>query len=134
MKHLISIALSLIVAACASTPTSTTPGKPTFNLQQAAQTATGLVTLASAVYTQYNQDKAGKADPAAVTGQVNSDLNGVAALLQGYVGSGQTPAQVNAAQGAANPVAASTVVAALPNVPVTQQVVDTVYAAAAKAK
>lgn len=129
MKLLLSVIVSFSIVACSTTPSGTTP-----SLQQAAKTATGLFTLASAIYTQYNQDKGGKVDPTTLVGQVNADLNGVATLLQGYVGSRQTPAQVNAAQGAANPVPAATVIAALPATPITQQMVNTVFAAAAQVK
>lgn len=120
MKRLpILILAALTLQSCAN-----------FNPQQAIATAGGLASIIVNAYQQYNDAKGGKSTPTQVITQAQNDAYGVAALLQAYVGTGKTVGQVNAASGASNPVAAQTVLAGLPDAPVTQSTVTLVQTAA----
>lgn len=65
------------------------------------------------------------------TAQVAADLNGVAALSQAYVGTGKTPTQAALQTGASTATALASVVAALPNAPISQASTNTLWQAAA---
>lgn len=112
---------SLVLLSCAS-----------FNPQQAISSATGIAQIALTAYGQYQQAKTGHTDPATVVNQASADLSGIAALAQASIG--KTPAAANLAQGAANPVPASDIVALLPSKPITQATVDSLFQAAAQVK
>lgn len=104
---------------------------------QVAKTAVDLANAAASGYAAYAAAQSGTLTPAqagaALTAATTeaSDLYGIAALGQAYVGSGKTPVQANLATGAANPAPAATVVAKMPAQPITQDQVNQIYAAAA---
>jgi hypothetical protein len=116
-RNSIVLTTTLLAFGCSSVPTAS-------QIQALAGTALSL-------YNQYNQYKSGQIPSSQVPTVVAADISGIAALAQAYSGSGLTPAQANIAQGAANPIPATQLVAAMPNTPITQTTVNTLYAVAA---
>lgn len=120
--------LALILPGCAGTGGTSQQLTPA-QLAQGINTIAGIAAYGVGIYSQYSQVKSGAIPASQVPSVASSDIYGLAAIAQGAIG--QTPAQANLAQGAANPVPAAAVVAALPNTPITQGTVNTLYSAAA---
>lgn len=112
MKKLL---LALLLSACATS--TLTP------LQTAGQIATAVIAG--------EQTYAAAKNGTLTTAQVAADLNGVAALSQAYVGTGKTPTQAALQTGASTATALASVVAALPNAPISQASTNTLWQAAA---
>lgn len=121
MKRILTIT-AIIFAACSSVQQSAT-------LTSAAQIANS----AGMAYQTYASAQTGTLTAGQVSTALQTasdDLNGIAALSQAYVGSGQTPATANIQTGAKNLSVASQVVAKLPNVPITQATAAQLFQAA----
>lgn len=126
------IASILILSAFAFAGCDTTTGQLTPQGQLAVTTGLGIAEIALASYGGYAAATAGgaKVTPATYTTLAQNALYGVAALAQANVG--KTPAAANIAAGAGNSVAGSAVQAAIPQTPITQATVQTLFDAAAK--
>lgn len=123
-----TLSVTLLLGACANAPSSSSP----LTAAQASQGITTILGIANyglGIYTQYAQVKSGAIPAAQVPSIASADFYGLAALAQGAIG--QTPAQANIVQGAANPVPAAAIVAALPQTAITQATVNQLYSAAA---
>ncbi|EDY16899.1 hypothetical protein CfE428DRAFT_5528 [Chthoniobacter flavus Ellin428] len=128
MAFLATVALvSLLLVGCASDGSLTPQG------QKGVTTALQIAQIALSNYATIESAKSagGKLTNAQVATLASNDLSGLAALAQANVGS--TPAAANLAQGAANPSVGNAVVSALPNAPMTQGTVNTLYSAATQA-
>jgi heptaprenylglyceryl phosphate synthase len=133
------IPLLFAVAILAVSALAFTSGCGTFKLAKPTQaqvaqgvtTAVGVADLALQTYVAVEQAKStGKVSPTQIATLAQNDVSGIANLAQAYVGS--TPAQANIAQGAANPAVGAAVQQALPQTPITQTTVNTLFQAAAQ--
>lgn len=122
-------------AAATGTSTSAAAKAPVFttaNVVKDLVTAEQIANFAYGVYKQSKQVKSGAVSKDEVPTLVMNDLSGVGSILQAYVGTGLTPTQADAAQGATPGMQSNAlqVVSALPNKPITQNLVNTVFQAA----
>ncbi len=119
--------LSFALVGCAS------DGSLTPQAQKGVATAVQIAQLALNDYAAYENVKAGggKLTNAQIATLASNDLSGIAALAQANVGT--TPAAASIAKGAVNPTVGNAVVSALPQTPITEQTVNTLYSAAAQA-
>lgn len=122
MKKLLA-SLAILLTACSTTQQG-----------QVLTSAAAIANTAMTDYSAYSSAQAGTLTPAqisAVATTASNDLNGIAALAQAYSGTGATPAVAKLQTGAANVATAAKIVALLPNAPITQANVNTLYQAAA---
>lgn len=153
MKNKYSIVELLIVicliftmlGATGCTSTDPTTGKTKLVPPTQAQVAAGvtdalqLTAFGLQVYSQMSQVKSGAIPKSDVPSLVYADMSGAGAILQSAVGSGMTPTQAVLASTSAAPIPGTfnnqtqllQVVSALPQKPVTQATVNTVFNAAA---
>lgn len=116
MTKLLPLILCAALASCTSTKNLDGTTTTSVDGQQVA----AIATLAINAYTASR----GAKNPTAA----KADLSGIATLAQGFIGS--TPAKAQLAQGAVTPAVGKAVQAALPQAPITQQTVNTLFAAA----
>lgn len=121
---LLALLALLFSPGCASNGTLTPQG------QQAITTGLGVAQIALNTYLGYEAAKSGGSVSTSQTAALAQNaLYGIAQLAQANVGT--TPAAANIAAGAGNPVVGSAVQSAIPQTPLTQATVQTLYNAAA---
>lgn len=127
MKSILIATAALIAFSACDTTGQLTPAG-----QQGINNALGIATLALQTYVGVETAKSsgGKVSAATVATLAQNDLNGIGQLMQSNVG--KTPSQANIASGASSAIVGSAIQAALPQTPISQSTVNTVYAAAAK--
>lgn len=130
-EKLFTIAITLALCAC-TTVTSPDGTKTTTADNATINNIAGLAFQAAQLYVASRGGNPGttvKGSPATIA---SSDLSGIAAQAQANLG--KTPLAANVAQGAGTSAVGNTIMANLPQQPMTQATVATLNDAAAKAK